>query len=81
MSMDSKDVARSREQHIQQNGEKHATELVASITKIILCTGDLMAMTKLLSKKLEENDSKDLLLSEIGQVEKMIMSILDIRYQ
>ena len=76
--MDSKDVARSREQEIQQNGERPATELLSSVTKTILCTGDLIAMIKLLSKKLKENDSKDLLLSEIGRVEEMMMNTINI---
>ena len=77
--MDSKDVARSRKQEIHQNGEEiPATELVASVMKSIMCTGDLMAMTKLLSQKLEEDDNKDLLLSQIGRVEKMMMNTINI---
>ena len=77
--MDSKDVVRSREQEIQQNGEEiPATELVASVMKSIMCTGDLMAMTKLLSQKLDEDDNKDLLLSQIGRVEKMMMNTINI---
>ena len=76
--MDSKDVVRSRDKDIQQNGEEiPATELVASVMKSIMCTGDLMAMTKLLSQKLEEDDNKDLLLSQIGRVEKMMMNTIN----
>ena len=78
MSMDSKDVARSREQEVQQNGANPATELVASITNTILCTGDLIAVIKLLSKKPKKNEGKDLLLSEIGRVEKIMINTINI---
>ena len=74
--MDSNYVARSREHETQQKqNEKEgpANEFLASIMKNILCTGDLMAMTKLLSQKLKKSDNKDLLLSEIGRVEQMLL--------
>ena len=43
-----------------------------------MCTGDLIAVIKLLSKKLKKNEGKDLLLSEIGRVEKMMMNTINI---
>ena len=79
--MDSKHVARSREhetQHKQNEKEGPAKELLASIMKIILCTGDLMAMTKLLSQKLKSKDNKDLLLSEISRMEQMLLNTINI---
>ena len=81
MSMDSKNVARSREHethHKQNEKEGPAKELLASIMKIILCTGDLMAMTKLLSQKLKSKDNKDILLSEIGRMEQMLLNTINI---
>ena len=82
MSEDSKHVARSREQEIQhkQNEEEGpaASEILASIMKSILSSGDLMAMTKLLSQKLKKSDNKDLLLSEIGRVERMLLNTINV---
>ena len=80
--MDSKNIARSREQEIQhkQNEEEGpaASEILASIMKSILSSGDLMAMTKLLSQKLKKSDNKDLLLSEIGRVERMLLNTINV---
>ena len=80
--MDSKHVARSREHETQhEQNEKEgpaANEFLASIMKNILCTGDLMAMTKLLSQKLKKSENKDLLLSEIGRVEQMLLNTINI---
>ena len=46
--------------------------------KSILSSGDLMAMTKLLSQKLKKSDNKDLLLSEIGRVERMLLNTINV---
>ena len=37
-----------------------------------------MAMTKLLSQKLKKSENKDLLLSEIGRVEQMLLDTINI---
>lgn len=81
MTKNVKDLARSEEGEAQQkqnDEEGPAKELLASIMKSILCTGDLMSMTKLLSMKLKKIDNKDLLLAEIGRVETMLMNTISI---
>ena len=81
MTKNVKDLARSEEGEAQQKQDDEdgpAKELLASIMKSILCTGDLMAMTKLLSQKLKKGDNKDLLLSEIGRVEQMLMNTVTV---
>ena len=81
MTKNVKDLARSEEGEAQQKHNEEegpAKELLASIMKSILCTGDLMAMTKLLSQKLKKGDNKDLLLSEIGRVEQMLMNTVTV---
>ena len=81
MTRNVKDLARSEEGEAQQkhnDEEGPAKELLASIMKSILCTGDLMAMTKLLSQKLKKSENKDLLLSEIGRVEQMLLDTINI---
>ena len=81
MTRNVKDLARSEEGEAQQkhnDEEGPAKELLASIMKSILCTGDLMAMTKLLSQKLKKSDNKDLLLSDIGRVEQMLMNTITV---
>lgn len=81
MTKNVKDLARSEvgeDQQKQNNEGGPAKDLLASNMKSILLTGDLMAMTKLLSQKLKKIDNKDLLLAEIGRVETMLMNTITI---
>ena len=81
MTKNVKDLARSEEGEAQQKQNNEggpAKDLLASIMKSILLTGDLMAMTKLLSQKLKKIDNKDLLLAEIGRVETMLMNTITV---
>ena len=74
MSLDSKDVVRSIEQN---HNEEPAKELLSSIMKSVLSTGDLVAMTKLLSQKLTKKD-KDLLLIGVSRTERMLLHSIKI---
>lgn len=83
MSQNSKEVAKIGVPgvvEVQQNEEDEGPprDLLFSIMQSILSTGDLMAMTKLLSQKLKKNGNKALILSGIGRIEKMLMNTVNI---